>query len=832
MSQRNRGRRVIPSAIAAFLAFCGLAIAASRSFAEPPAQAKSAADVRVWLSDLPEQDVKVGWGKFGKNGRAGFEDVPIELNQIASPHGLGAHPDSTVSYQLGKKYRTFRAAVAINDSAPFGVERPIRFQVLTDGKQVWKSNEVRRRDDCQPLLLDITDVDQLTLKTFYDPDEQGNGNSAHAIWIEPFVCTAAPDPELLKLLAQQRFTQDDEVRRFADKIKALMADDKFARLDALAKDARANQQLLLNRPRLEWFYKTIDQPASQQEPDFLQHLAWLDRWHKELPDSPTPRIAAANCWIRLAFLARGGGYAQDVTEEGWKAFRERIAKAADALSEADKMEIKDPELYHMMVRVGQYQEWPREKLDDAINKSLKLDPLYFPTYETMVDNLLPRWHGEKGDVQRFATDIRQRIGGENGELAMAAMVDNYAAWESWAGIAKEFKSVEVNRALLALIQNGCYRKDLIQRTCITACQHDDLETAKRLFQLIPPGDADEGIFFTGTFLECWRRRASDPNAVRGEETKSLQPKPFGPINGLALSADGKRLCEGAGIYFAIRNMDTGAEPIFNSHMPVQDVVADPKGEFVLVHCRQMGIASDLRLLDLRGEEMQAVPVKFGVQRGLVNCSTFSADGKQIATGGADKAVFLWKLDDLANPLTLPHPSAVFSIAFSPDGKTLASSSVEGGVWLWDPETGKPQGEPLIAESHGPKRALLRFTPDGKRLVVVRSDSEVQVWELPARKMSRGSASGEPIVSAAVSLDGQWLAIGRRNADIDLIDLANLTTIHTFHGHWAAVSALIFMPDKKSLLSGSWDGTLKYWDLSPFAKDSKTPESKPSAENSK
>ncbi len=40
-------------------------------------------------------------------------------------------------------------------------------------------------------------------------------------------------------------------------------------------------------------------------------------------------------------------------------------------------------------------------------------------------------------------------------------------------------------------------------------------------------------------------------------------------------------------------------------------------------------------------------------------------------------------------------------------------------------------------------------------------------------------------------------------------------LHTFHGHWAPVRGLAFMPDMKSLASGSIDGTIKFWDISQF-----------------
>jgi hypothetical protein len=167
--------KAIPRTVFLCAAIAATTVAAKIAVAEDEGQGDSpkVASQPVWLSDLPERDVKVGYGQFGKNGQAGFEPGAFTTQGISCEHGLGTHPDSHVEYVPAKKYRTFRATAAMSDTSRTG-KRPIEFRVFGDGKLLWQSYGMNGPGSSQPCLLDITGVDVLRLETRYRPTTTGD----------------------------------------------------------------------------------------------------------------------------------------------------------------------------------------------------------------------------------------------------------------------------------------------------------------------------------------------------------------------------------------------------------------------------------------------------------------------------------------------------------------------------------------------------------------------------------------------------------------------------------------------------------------------------------
>jgi RNA polymerase sigma factor (sigma-70 family) len=70
--------------------------------------------------------------------------------------------------------------------------------------------------------------------------------------------------------------------------------------------------------------------------------------------------------------------------------------------------------------------------------------------------------------------------------------------------------------------------------------------------------------------------------------------------------------------------------------------------------------------------------------------------------------------------------------------------------------------------------------------------------------------GEPIDTAALSPDGNWLATAG-NSFLRIFDMATGRAVHTLRGHTRRVTALAFSPDNRTVVSSSIDGTLREWD---------------------
>jgi WD40 repeat protein len=173
---------------------------------------------------------------------------------------------------------------------------------------------------------------------------------------------------------------------------------------------------------------------------------------------------------------------------------------------------------------------------------------------------------------------------------------------------------------------------------------------------------------------------------------------------------------------------------------------------------------------------------------------------------------------------------VMSVAFSPDGKRFAIGRRNGTAEIWSTQTARRIKMLAAPKGDDSDTWSLAFSPDGQRLVGSSLFNEtVFIWSAGTGRVVRSFDLGESrahyrhAAAVAMSRDSKLVAaglaqravssgdVGPERGGITVWDAASGKLRFTLRGHHGAVFALTFSPDDRRIISGSLDGTIRYWD---------------------
>jgi hypothetical protein len=217
--------------------------------------------------------------------------------------------------------------------------------------------------------------------------------------------------------------------------------------------------------------------------DWQEALDEVREWRLAKPNSRGAILAEALYWLQYAYLARGSGYANSVTPEGWRLFKERLLKADAILRENKALAGSSPLWARFWLEVALGLDVPRQQMLEMFMEASKDGALYYPRYTAMANALTPRWGGSWELVDRFIREAAATTAATEGFSLYARVYwtvreQHPVTFElfrdsraSWPDMKRSFEDLMRAYPHSALIANNF---------AATACMADDKETFRAL----------------------------------------------------------------------------------------------------------------------------------------------------------------------------------------------------------------------------------------------------------------------------------------------------------------------------------------------------------------
>ncbi|MGD9723855.1 MAG: hypothetical protein AB7O59_20835 [Pirellulales bacterium] len=337
----------------------------------------------------------------------------------------------------------------------------------------------------------------------------------------------------------------------------------------------------------------------------------------------------------------------------------------------------------------------------------------------------------------------------------------------------------------------------------------------------------------------------------------------GDVDGyLAWSPDGKRLAITHAGQIHLLNADgTGApQPIPGQEGSNRMPAWSPDGQWIAFASTRKTPA--LAPVARQNRALRLEEVKRHTRGAVVYGLDLSLDGRQVLLGGK-KDLEVWNLDDDSSHfVTLPGEWVALSpdghtvarcgplvkialgdlgtgksirdlftgkyctnVKFSADGKRVAGGTTDKEVLVFDVASGK---RICVFEGHNAPITRVEFLPGGTEVASNGQDQALRVWNAQSGEQRLAIPHPEVAWGLAVSPDETLIATGTggrtqgnpimhrmevaKEHTIRLWDTTGGDLVREMNGHTDVVYAIVFSPDGRTLVSGSWDGTIRLWDV--------------------
>lgn len=159
-----------------------------------------------------------------------------------------------------------------------------------------------------------------------------------------------------------------------------------------------------------------------------------------------------------------------------------------------------------------------------------------------------------------------------------------------------------------------------------------------------------------------------------------------------------------------------------------------------------------------------------------------------------------------------HHDSLNALAYSPAGDKIITTADNGKVKIWDTASGFCS---VTFTEHTSGVTAAQYAKRGHVLFTSSLDGSVRAWDLVRYRNFRTFTAPDRLSFTSLAIDpaGEVVCAGSLDSfDIHVWNVQTGQLLDRLAGHEGPVSSLAFTPDGGSLVSGSWDKTVRIWSI--------------------
>ena len=205
---------------------------------------------------------------------------------------------------------------------------------------------------------------------------------------------------------------------------------------------------------------------------------------------------------------------------------------------------------------------------------------------------------------------------------------------------------------------------------------------------------------------------------------------------------------------------------------------------------------------------------FSISQNDIDFVTINKSGEWLAFGASKHGQLLvWEWQSESYILKQQgHFDSMNALAYSPDGQRIITAADDGKIKIWDVQSGFCI---VTFTEHTSGVTACEFAKRGNVLFTASLDGSIRAWDLIRYRNFRIFTAPTRLSFSSIAVDpsGEVICAGSLDSfDIHIWSVQTGQLLDQLAGHEGPVTALDFAPNGETVVSGSWDRTVRIWSI--------------------